>query len=86
MEENSFLQTLEQGTDLLNQKIDAMRKAGSTVLNGEDAFQLYDTFGFPWELTEEILGIAGTTNLLALAKLYGVAAEELLRGIDRSEE
>lgn len=55
MEENSFLQTLEQGTDLLNQKIDAMRKAGSTVLNGEDAFQLYDTFGFPWELTEEIL-------------------------------
>ena len=61
MEENSFLQTLEQGTDLLNQKIDAMRKAGSTVLNGEDAFQLYDTFGFPWELTEEILEEQGFT-------------------------
>lgn len=61
MEENSFLQTLEQGTDLLNQKIDAMRKAGSTVLDGEDAFQLYDTFGFPWELTEEILEEQGFT-------------------------
>ena len=61
MEENSFLQTLEQGTDLLNQKIDAMRKAGSTVLKGEDAFQLYDTFGFPWELTEEILEEQGFT-------------------------
>ena len=61
MEENSFLQTLEQGTDLLNQKIDAMRKAGSTVLNREDAFQLYDTFGFPWKLTEEILEEQGFT-------------------------
>ncbi len=61
MEENSFLQTLEQGTDLLNQKIDAMRKEGSTVLKGEDAFQLYDTFGFPWELTEEILEEQGFT-------------------------
>ncbi len=55
MEEQSFLATLEQGTALLNEKIDLLKKAGETVLSGADAFQLYDTFGFPWELTEEIL-------------------------------
>ncbi|MCH3951144.1 MAG: alanine--tRNA ligase [Acidaminococcus sp.] len=55
MEESSFLQTLEQGTDLLNAKIAEMKASGTKVLNGDDAFKLYDTFGFPWELTEEIL-------------------------------
>lgn len=55
MEETSFLQTLEQGTDLLNDLIEDMKKKGSKVLKGDEAFRLYDTFGFPWELTEEIL-------------------------------
>ncbi len=55
MEESSFLQTLEQGTDLLNAEIAAMKAAGTKVLDGASAFRLYDTFGFPWELTEEIL-------------------------------
>ena len=55
MEESSFLQTLEQGTELLNAKIAEMKASGTKVLDGDDAFKLYDTFGFPWELTEEIL-------------------------------
>jgi alanyl-tRNA synthetase len=61
MEESSFLQTLSQGTDLLNEKIAEMKKEGKTVLSGEDAFRLYDTFGFPWELTQEILEEQGFT-------------------------
>ena len=61
MEETSFLQTLSQGTDLLNEKIAAMKKEGKTVLSGDDAFKLYDTFGFPWEVTDEILQEQGMT-------------------------
>ena len=55
LEEQRFHNTLAQGTDLLNGHIQDMKKAGQEVLDGETAFQLYDTFGFPWELTHEIL-------------------------------
>lgn len=61
LEETSFLQTLSQGTDLLNEKIAAMKKENKTVLSGDDAFKLYDTFGFPWEVTDEILQEQGMT-------------------------
>lgn len=53
-EETRFLATLERGEDCLNDVLDAVRKAGVSVISGEDAFELYDTFGFPLELTEEI--------------------------------
>lgn len=55
MEETSFLRTLKQGSELLNEEIAKMREEGLTVLDGAAAFKLNDTFGFPWELTEEIL-------------------------------
>jgi len=55
MEETRFLQTLQQGTEILNEEIAAMQKEGKNQLNGEAVFKLYDTFGFPWELTSEIL-------------------------------
>lgn len=55
MEETSFLRTLKQGSELLNEEIAKMKEEGLTVLNGSTAFRLNDTFGFPWELTEEIL-------------------------------
>jgi alanyl-tRNA synthetase len=41
--------------ELLNEHMEALKKEGGKVLGGADAFKLYDTFGFPWELTEEIL-------------------------------
>ena len=55
MEETRFMQTLQQGTEILNEEIASLRGNGEKVLNGASAFKLYDTFGFPWELTAEIL-------------------------------
>lgn len=55
LEEQRFNTTLLQGMELLGKHVDTLRAAGKTVLDGATAFRLYDTFGFPWELTEEIL-------------------------------
>lgn len=54
-EEESFLRTLETGIRLLDKKMEETKAAGKTVLNGVDAFTLYDTYGFPLDLTELIL-------------------------------
>lgn len=54
-EEESFLRTLETGIRLLDKKMEETKVAGKTVLNGVDAFTLYDTYGFPLDLTELIL-------------------------------
>ncbi|MHC1717051.1 MAG: alanine--tRNA ligase [Acidaminococcaceae bacterium] len=55
MEETRFMQTLQQGTEILNEEIASLREKNEKVLDGASAFKLYDTFGFPWELTAEIL-------------------------------
>lgn len=54
-EEESFLRTLETGIRLLDKKMEETKAAGKTVLNGVDAFTLYDTYGFSLDLTELIL-------------------------------
>ena len=54
-EEESFLRTLETGIRLLDKKMEETKAAGKNVLNGVDAFTLYDTYGFPLDLTELIL-------------------------------
>lgn len=61
MEETSFLRTLKQGSELLNEEIAKLKAEGKTVLDGATAFKLNDTFGFPWELTAEILEEQGMT-------------------------
>ena len=61
MEETSFLRTLKQGCELLNDEIAKLKEAGKTELDGATAFKLNDTFGFPWELTAEILEEEGMT-------------------------
>lgn len=54
-EEESFLRTLDTGIKLLDKQIAETRANNSTVLKGLDAFTLYDTYGFPLDLTELIL-------------------------------
>jgi alanyl-tRNA synthetase len=54
-EEERFLRTLARGLDLLDTEIERARAAKSRELSGEVVFKLYDTFGFPTDLTEDIL-------------------------------
>jgi alanyl-tRNA synthetase len=55
LEEERFDETLDQGIIILNQYIAELKAEGSKVLSGEKSFKLYDTYGFPVELTQEIL-------------------------------
>ncbi|OPL11186.1 MAG: alanine--tRNA ligase [Firmicutes bacterium ML8_F2] len=55
VEEEKFQETLAQGTEILNNYIEKMRRNGQKILPGEQAFKLYDTYGFPLDLTAEIL-------------------------------
>ncbi|MBO5348043.1 MAG: alanine--tRNA ligase [Lachnospiraceae bacterium] len=60
-EESKFNKTIDQGLSILNDMADAMKAEGKPELSGEDAFKLYDTYGFPLDLTEEILEEHGFT-------------------------
>ena len=54
-EEKSFNKTIDQGLAILSDMMADMEKNGTKVLSGEDTFKLYDTYGFPVDLTAEIL-------------------------------
>ena len=60
-EEDSFLRTLDKGIQLLNGDMDELRAHGKTELDGESAFRLFDTYGFPLDLTELICRENGYT-------------------------
>jgi alanyl-tRNA synthetase len=68
-EEESFLQTLDKGLEIFDHIVEKMKKENISTVPGEDAFQLYDTFGFPIDLTE----------LIAREKGYGIDKD----GFDR---
>lgn len=55
LEEERFDETIDSGMQILNEFIESLKINNETVLSGEKAFKLYDTYGFPIELTEEIL-------------------------------
>ncbi|HWR61137.1 MAG TPA: alanine--tRNA ligase, partial [Clostridia bacterium] len=55
VEENRFYETLDQGLNILQGYIDELRRTNADTLSGENAFRLYDTYGFPLDLTRDIL-------------------------------
>ena len=55
IEEEKFNATIDMGMSIINTYIEELKASGGTVLDGEKAFKLYDTYGFPIELTNEIL-------------------------------
>ena len=60
-EEERFVETLDNGLRILNDEVAILRKAGATVIPGETLFKLYDTFGFPTDLTGDIVASEGFT-------------------------
>ena len=61
VEEERFHTTLNAGCDLLSEMLEDTKKKQQTILSGDQVFKLYDTYGFPWELTDEIAKEQGLT-------------------------
>ncbi|MBO0445852.1 alanine--tRNA ligase [Enterococcus ureilyticus] len=58
-EEERFHETINEGLDILNELIEKVKATSEDTLNGKDIFKLYDTYGFPVELTEEVAEDSG---------------------------
>jgi alanyl-tRNA synthetase len=87
-EEVRFRQTIERGLGLLEERFEGLEKAGEKVLPGADAFQLYDTYGFPLDLTEVISAERGFS---VDVKGYEAALEEArkrseFKGVEQAVE
>ena len=87
IEEDKFAQTLDQGIEIISEYIDEMKKNGETVLRGDLAFKLYDTYGFPVEVTEEILSENGfTLDMDGFTENMNIQKETARKGRKASEE
>jgi len=84
LEEKNFQATLEQGIQLLQEKVKELIKQGQTVLTGSDAFNLYETYGFPVELTEEMLEEQGLS--VDMVEFQTAVEEHRLRAKDQSQQ
>ncbi|MBQ3834241.1 MAG: alanine--tRNA ligase, partial [Elusimicrobia bacterium] len=80
VEEEKFLETLNTGTELLNGMISEYKSKKVSVLKGEDVFKLYDTYGFPHELTKEIASEHGLTIDEKGFETEKIKAQEKSRG------
>ena len=58
-EEDKFNKTIDQGLAILGSLMEELKASGETTLSGDNAFKLYDTYGFPLDLTKEIMEEAG---------------------------
>ena len=70
-EEERFGETLSQGTEMLSRIMVEAKKAGSSSIPGVDAFKLYDTYGFPLELTQEMASEQGLSVDVDVLKGHG---------------
>jgi alanyl-tRNA synthetase len=89
LEEKKFGLTLNAGLSLLNNMLEDLKRQGRTVLSGEDAFKLYDTHGFPLELTQEvaaehgfIIDVSGFEQSMQQQQERGRAASAFTRARD----
>ncbi len=73
LEEDRFFETLTEGESLLDQVISQVKKQGKNIIPGAQAFKLYDTYGFPVDLTEEI---AAENGLSVDREAFSKALEE----------
>ncbi len=85
IEEERFQETLEQGNTILNEYMEELNKSSKKILSGEKAFKLYDTFGFPLELTEEILKENNYTVNIEDFNLYMENQKNMSRSARKSE-
>jgi len=87
-EEVRFRQTIERGLVLLDERFAKMQAEGATVLSGADAFQLYDTYGFPLDLTQVICAERGVRVDEAGydAALEEARARSEWKGVERAVE
>ncbi|MDZ4180376.1 MAG: alanine--tRNA ligase [Coriobacteriia bacterium] len=84
-EEERFGATLRQGLAFLDDEMEAMRTASTTVFDGSKAFALHDTYGFPVELTSEILDENGLTVDMAAFDTEMTAQRERARAAVKDE-
>lgn len=82
-EESQFLKTLERGEKLLSEIVDRTKQQENQQISGPDAFTLYDTYGFPLELTQEIAEEQGIT--VDLLGFEAQMKEQQLRGKEGRE-
>ncbi len=84
-EEENFARTIEQGRDLLEELIARAKREGASEIDPEDAFRLHDTFGFPFELTRELLAEEGlSVDEQAVRRLMERAREVARRGASKA--
>jgi alanyl-tRNA synthetase len=88
-EEQQFLRTLNGGIGRLNAVIDQVKAAGSTIIPGDDAFMLKDTYGFPLDLTQKVASEQGLTvdeeayqQKMSEQRARGRKAAQFKRGAD----
>ena len=86
IEEDKFASTIEAGTEILEGYIKEAKAAGSTMLSGAEVFKLYDTYGFPIELTQEIAEEAGCTVDEEGFKANMQAQKDMARAARKADE
>ncbi|MCQ4635850.1 alanine--tRNA ligase [Anaerovorax odorimutans] len=86
IEEDKFSSTIDQGSSIIEEYVKEMKAAGETVLDGEKVFKLHDTYGFPLELTQEILEEQGCKADVEGFNKHMEHQKELARAAQRSKE
>ena len=86
IEEEKFNSTIDQGTAILDEYMQEMKAAGTDRLEGEKAFKLYDTYGFPIELTKEILEEQGYTTDIEEFESYMEKQKETARAAIKDKD